>query len=273
MLTLIIPLILSRHLRTRYLLKPRDGMCSQHDHSWPELNIPQSQHAQPSDHHAFCNYANQWYQYLHVHYSGEEKHYFPAIERLSRQGGLMSRNVDQHKAFQDGVEEFSLYVQGCLNENPDFRGNELIRIIDAFSEALIGHLNGEIETMLGLPEVGEERTAEILDIHAQAVGGVLVRTCNMPIDEQHLLIASPYNRKQGMVTRLPFAISNLDLHYDGGIRAKTFPPPEAAEPLFVIRHIGLWFHRDWWKFASCDRLGNLQPLYAVPKKSKHYRSG
>ncbi|CAI6098137.1 unnamed protein product [Clonostachys chloroleuca] len=56
-----------------------------------------------------------------------------------------------------------------------------------------------------------------MDIDAQAVGDVL--------------------KSQGMATGLPFAISNLDLHYDGGIQAKTFPPPEAAEPLFVIRHL------------------------------------
>ncbi|CAH0052941.1 unnamed protein product [Clonostachys solani] len=205
----------------------------------------QAQHVQPSDHYAFCNYAHQWCRYLNAHHSGEEQYYFPAIERLSGQEGLMSRNVDQHKVFHDGVEEFSLYVQGCLNKNTDFSGDELIRIIDTFSKALIEHLNGEIGTILGLEEFGEERMAEILDINAQAVGEVM--------------------KSQGMTTGLPFAIANLDLHFEGGIHANTFPPPEAAGPLFVIRHIGFWFHRDWWKFASCDRSGNMQRLYAVPK--------
>jgi hypothetical protein len=51
------------------------------------------------------------------------------------------------------------------------------------------HLNAEIETIRGLEEFGEERMAEILDInaHGQAVGEVVVKTCNIPITGQHCI--------------------------------------------------------------------------------------
>jgi hypothetical protein len=48
----------------------------------------------------------------------------------------MSRNVDQHKVFNNGVEELSLCIQDCLNKKPVFSGDELIRIIDTFSGLL-----------------------------------------------------------------------------------------------------------------------------------------
>lgn len=33
--------------------------------------------------------------------------------------------------------------------------------------------------------------------------------------------------------------------------------------MFVTRRIASWVHPSWWKFASCDRSGTMQKLYAA----------
>ena len=56
--------------------------------------------------------------------------------------------------------------------------------------------------------------------------------------------------------------SNHDVNYEGG-RWANWPPA----PWFILwfcRNIAFWAHSDWWRFGACDRLGNMQPLYAIP---------
>ena len=45
------------------------------------------------------------------HHSAEEAHLFPEISTLTGNPALMEVNVEQHKAFHDGLEAFESYVK------------------------------------------------------------------------------------------------------------------------------------------------------------------
>ena len=72
-----------------------------------------------------------------------------------------------------------------------------------------------------------------------------------------------YQKKLGFFTGVCWGFSNHDITYEEGLWKNWPPAPKII--VLVVRYIAWWVHSDWWKFGSCDRLGRLQPLYAVPK--------
>jgi hypothetical protein len=60
------------------------------------------------------------------------------------------------------------------------------------------------------------------------------------------------------------AFGNLDSGFEDGLW-KNFPPAPWIV-FFLSRHVFYWFYADQWKFAPCDRAGQMRPLYAVPQE-------
>lgn len=50
---------------------------------------------------------------MHHHHDAEEKEFFPSIETISGVEGLMEQNVEQHRAFTPGFEQFEKYCRTC----------------------------------------------------------------------------------------------------------------------------------------------------------------
>jgi len=91
-----------------------------------------------------------WYTLLHVHLTGEEATFFPEIEKFTGEKGIMDANVQQHHAFEKGLEAFHTYVDECLAGKKKYDGSRIISIIDSFGKDLIQHLTDEIPTLLDL---------------------------------------------------------------------------------------------------------------------------
>lgn len=116
----------------------------------------QAPHIQPKDETSFLNYSACFYELLHSHHCGEEKYFFPVIEEVSGEKGIMECNVGQHEAFHDGLEKYNTYVQACLKGEEKYNGAKLVEIIDEFGPTLTTHLSDEIHTLLGLAKYGEK---------------------------------------------------------------------------------------------------------------------
>lgn len=108
-------------------------------------NLPSNDQAIVRD---FLTYCQCWCESMHHHHDMEEQEFFPSIEKLSGVAGLMERNVEQHRAFTPGFEEFQTYVRTC--QPKDYDGQKLKSLIDAFAEPLTKHLHDEIDTLRGL---------------------------------------------------------------------------------------------------------------------------
>ena len=76
-----------------------------------------------------------------------------------------------------------------------------------------------------------------------------------------------------MATGVVCVAVNIDRHFEDDRWLTEFPPGSGQTALAVIRNTTYWLHSDWWKFGACDRLGNMQRLYAaVPEQEKGQRS-
>ncbi|TQN68871.1 hypothetical protein CSHISOI_06608 [Colletotrichum shisoi] len=205
----------------------------------------QAPHVPAPESKAFLRYVLAWHDLLHVHHSGEEADFFPAVEAMTGQKGLMDCNVSQHREFHDGLEAFKTHVDACASGRERFDGSRLVTLIDGFGEALTRHLSDEIPSILGLKLFGADKMAKL---------------------ERKFAEEGEKNMKSlGLVKGLPFCLSNHDVAFEGD-RWAVWPPAPSVVKL-LCRHGTYWIHGKSWKFAACDRMGNLKPLYAVPGKA------
>lgn len=85
---------------------------------------------------------------LEHHHRVEEEFMFPAVEKLLGVPGAMETNVEQHHAFEKGLELYGEYVIKTKPE--EFCGHQLRDILDSFVAVLVRHLHDEIPTLLNL---------------------------------------------------------------------------------------------------------------------------
>jgi hypothetical protein len=108
-------------------------------------NIPLNDTAAKRD---FLTYCQCWCESMHHHHDAEEAQFFPAIEQISGVKGLMAQNVEQHRAFTPGFEEFHEYANICKPE--EFDGGKVRGLVEDFAQPLTRHLADEIETLRAL---------------------------------------------------------------------------------------------------------------------------
>jgi hypothetical protein len=105
-----------------------------------------------------------WWETVHHHHTMEEEHFFPAIEEYTGEKGIMETNINQHAAFEAGVEHFRVYVFG--NSAETYEGERLKLIVESFGPVLRQHLGEEIESLLELDKFGGdklEKSYRVLD--------------------------------------------------------------------------------------------------------------
>jgi hypothetical protein len=110
----------------------------------------------------FLQYCRTWYVVVHAHHSHEEEKLFPKIEGICGEEGILSVNIEQHHAFEGGMQTYVAYVDECIQDPSKFEPAKLTGIIDKFGKELSAHLNDEVESLLGLRKFGE---AKALLIH------------------------------------------------------------------------------------------------------------
>ncbi|TVY87455.1 hypothetical protein LAWI1_G004210 [Lachnellula willkommii] len=215
-------------------------MCVVHNVLLRGLNsiYIQGPNIQPADYTDFIGYSLCWYSVVHEHHTSEEDLFFPGIEEAVGEKGLLDGNVEEHRSFQSGLDEFYNYLSSLSGKESSFNAAHLNNIIASFAPALCAHLAAEIPSLLSLSKYGT----------------------NLPIEDlwnkegQHTVIAmTKFNA-------LPFFFLNLDVTYEDHLW-RNWPPIPGPARWVVTRCFTLW-HRGYWKFASCDARGVPKPLYA-----------
>ena len=103
----------------------------------------------------FLTYIQCWCESMHHHHDAEEKLFFPSIEQISTVPGIMQQNIEQHRAFTPGFEQFQEYARTCLPREYD--GGKIQSLIEGFAEPLTQHLSDEVDTLRGLDVYDSER--------------------------------------------------------------------------------------------------------------------
>lgn len=109
----------------------------------------------PADIRDFIIFCQTVRETIHHHHSAEELVFFPAVAAYTGDENIMGVNLEQHKAFETGLEEFGEYVKTVKPE--EFDGMKLKSIIEGFGEALSIHLTEEIPTLLALDKFGDAK--------------------------------------------------------------------------------------------------------------------
>ncbi|KAM0129160.1 hypothetical protein ACHAO1_008630 [Botrytis cinerea] len=163
----------------------------------------------------------------HHHY--EETEFFPAIEKAAGHKDLMDGAVDQHAAFHDGLERFKSYLQ---EKGPSFLSEELIQIMDSFSEPLYNHLKEEPQIIADLSQYNTPETPiDILAIAAEA-------------GKKQLNIFFLFN------VFLIFFLNMESIEFENVLWQTSFPPVNKPIKRLMTKGAPMWQNR-LWRFESC----------------------
>lgn len=104
----------------------------------------------------FANFASQWSEFVNEHHTMEETLIFPGINEIAGVPGLMDANIDEHKAFHEGLDKYVEYLNEVKKNVESFEGEKLKAIIDEFMPTLRTHLDNEIDTLLLLKDYDDK---------------------------------------------------------------------------------------------------------------------
>lgn len=182
-------------------------------------NVPASEHAH------FVKYCNATFIGLAAHHDGEEAFFFPEIERITGEKGIMDVNVEQHKSFHDGFEEWGKWIQSIDAKKDTFDGAKCISLMDTFLPPLAEHLRAEIPTLAALSKYGDVlKLQPLLAEEGEKTLGGLHKTQITPV-----------------------FFLNHDTTFEGGWHSF---PPLPAPVRWVLRSLCGRRHKEWWQFST-----------------------
>lgn len=95
----------------------------------------------------FCD---AWSRTLHSHHNTEETVYFPMLEEMCSQKGVLKRNHDEHERFLPALFAFDVYVSGVKDNGKEYDGSKIVGLVDGVGPALARHLESEISLLQSL---------------------------------------------------------------------------------------------------------------------------
>lgn len=97
-------------------------------------------------------YSLFWEDFIRHHHNGEETVFFPEVEKVTGEKGIMDRNIEQHHAFESGMETWVQYTSECMKRDgmENFDATQFRKLINGFAPQLVEHLSEEILTLLAL---------------------------------------------------------------------------------------------------------------------------
>jgi hemerythrin-like domain-containing protein len=87
-----------------------------------------------------CLYSQFLCELIKAHHDWEENSFFPALEAFAGQPGIFNFNIQQHHAFEDGLQKFHEY---CKQSEEKFSPQRFRDMIDEFAPSLEKHLHEE----------------------------------------------------------------------------------------------------------------------------------
>ncbi|KAH3911700.1 hypothetical protein HBI56_140400 [Parastagonospora nodorum] len=186
------------------------------------LQAPHIPHNDTSTQRDFLMYCECWCESMHHHHDAEEAEFFPSLEKIAAQPGLMAQNVEQHRAFTPGFEKFHEYVKSC--DVKDFDGPKIQALVHDFAPPLTKHLQDEIETLKALEKYDSKE-----------VKSAYKRLEKLLMDTDNYRIA-------------PLVFGTADRNFEGGVH--DFPAVPFFVP-YVIHYVFGTKHRGVWRFNPC----------------------
>ncbi|OBT94246.1 hypothetical protein VE01_07791 [Pseudogymnoascus verrucosus] len=165
-----------------------------------------------------------------AHHDWEENSYFPALDALAGQPGILASNIVEHHEFEDGLTAFQAYCEATTGDG--FSGEEFRARMRAFAPPLERHLSGEPETFYRLRELG---SGALLEVYRE---------------QEKIALA-----KGDMWLIMPLVLRCEDKTYDiDGRKEHTHAFPWILP--YLAHYIFSWRYARLWRFNPCDFWGN-----------------
>ncbi|KAL2204719.1 hypothetical protein CC79DRAFT_1358857 [Sarocladium strictum] len=181
----------------------------------------------------FASYGYQWSVTVHSHHQLEEEAIFPRIAKDTGVENIMATNIEEHEAFEAGLDTYSKYMKEVKDGVSELDGQKLIGIIDEMMPVLHQHLINEVDTLLSLKQYEEK--CDLEGIFRDEVGKAMKIAMGSSMYRNDLL---------------PLVFNSHDKGFGGGVWMDFPPMPWIAA--LAIRWIFCRTHQDWWRFAPCD---------------------
>ncbi|KAF7313135.1 Hemerythrin domain-containing protein [Mycena kentingensis (nom. inval.)] len=181
---------------------------------------------------SFMFFCTQMFQAIHHHHILEETLAFPLLE-AKLGAGAMAHNVEQHHEFMGGLDALEKYLHSVQAGEAEYDGAKIRRMLDAFGDVLVQHLNEELKTLDPETLRASLTEADLKSMEQQLQKRIL---------EQATLS-----------TDLALALTLHD--------KSTAPhwPALPTPPLLLTKYLFYYVHRDAWVFAPCTIHGFLKP--------------
>lgn len=108
----------------------------------------------------FASYAYQWSVSVASHHKLEEVAIFPRIGRETGVENIMETCVEEHHAFEAGLETYEKYLGEVKAGKSELDGQKLRDLIDAVMPTLYAHLENEIDTLMSLKQYDDKCDVE-----------------------------------------------------------------------------------------------------------------
>jgi hemerythrin-like domain-containing protein len=122
----------------------------------------------------FCQAA---IEVIHTHHQMEETNFFPQVAEYTGEKNIMEVNIEQHRAFDAGLQIFEDHIYKLTPERYD--GVELKKLLDGFANVLVVHLSDEIQTLLALQKYGGEKLGVVFEnFNKKVMASVKDKVCS-----------------------------------------------------------------------------------------------
>jgi len=181
------------------------------------------------------------FEILHAHHIVEEERMFVAIEKFTGVPGIMDKNLQEHKDFQEGLEKYRQYI--FETNSADYDGQKLQALLEGFGKTVELHLHNEIPTLLDLKDYDAAQL--------KALGSA---------------IAKQFRTGNDFYSHVPLFLGCADRSFvlDGQVRP--FPPAPFFVP-YLIKFVFEPRHSGAWRFNPCDSFSRPRPLQFLNPKS------
>ncbi|KAI1271195.1 hypothetical protein F5Y07DRAFT_392960 [Xylaria sp. FL0933] len=186
----------------------------------------------------FVGYCLAWHDCVDAHHHYEETELFPNINKVCGRTDLMNTAVEEHAMFFGGMNQMKAYLQ---HEGANFKGSELVTILDSFKDALYSHLKAEPPAIVALKQYSTtEKPIDILGI-ADAAG------------KKQVNISFVFNV-------LPVFLLNMEtVDFEGGMWHDEFPPFKGLVKWILTSAVPAW-QSGRWRFVACSAEGRHKQL-------------
>lgn len=183
----------------------------------------------------FINYSLATYHGLVAHHDGEEAHFFPDLERITGEAGLMEENVQGHRDFDTKFSAWGEWLKACIEGEETWSHSQNLRLMQDFMPPLQRHLHDEIPSILALSRFGD--TLDLKKMFEKEGEKVMGGMCKRTV--------------------LPIFFFNHDDTFEGG---RHHFPPLPFPVKWVLKNVFGRSRSEWWKFACCGFDGRPREL-------------